>query len=47
MDLDIGNIDPSLLESIVLGLPNVDKNDPELQKFLQGFKDNDKDKEKK
>jgi 26S proteasome regulatory subunit N10 len=47
MDLDIGNIDPSLLESIVLNLPNVDKNDPELQKFLQGFKDNDKDKEKK
>jgi len=48
MDLDFSDLDPSVLESIVFNLPNVDKNDPEVQQFLKNFKDDkDKDKEKK
>jgi len=48
MELDFSDLDPSVLESIVFNLPNVDKNDPEIQQFLKNFKDDkDKDKEKK
>jgi 26S proteasome regulatory subunit N10 len=48
MNLDFSDLDPSILESIVFNLPNVDKNDPEVQQFLKNFKDDkDKDKEKK
>jgi len=44
MDLDFGALDPSVLESIVMNLPDVDINDPVIQQFLKNYKE---DKEKK
>jgi len=47
MDLDFGNLDPSILESIVTNLPNVDKDDPTIKQFLQNYKDDKDNKDKK
>jgi len=46
MELDISSIGSDVMESVLMGLP-IDKDDPEVQKLLQEFKKNDKDKEKK
>jgi len=45
MEVDPTAIDPSFLASVVLELPNVDINDPEVQSLLHSLnKDKDKDK---
>jgi len=45
MELDISTIGPEYMESVLMGLP-IDKDDPEVQKLLQAFKKDDKDKDK-
>jgi len=43
MELDISTIGSDVMESVLMGLP-IDKDDPEVQKLLQTFKKDDKDK---
>jgi len=40
-------IPSDVMESVLMGLPDIDKDDPEVQKLLFLFKKEDKDKDKK